>query len=116
MDDTEAERLLIANTLLRRQITDPMAKARLIARLNALTDVKPGPPIQVMGNNSALSAELAAKVCLKERQARKLNNLTKLIPELQALVSEERLIADTLPWRQITDPMAKARLIARLKE
>lgn len=91
VDDTEAERLLIADNLLRRQITDPMAKARLIRRLKELNGTKVGRPIQTLENNSALSAELAAGVGLKDRQARNLYNLTKLIPELQALVSEKRL-------------------------
>ena len=46
----------------------------------------------------------------------RLDSLNNLIPEFQTLVSEKRLIANTLLRRQITDPMAKARLIARLKK
>lgn len=54
--DTEAERLLIADNLLRRQITDPMAKARLIARLKELHGVHQGIN-QYLGGASATMAE-----------------------------------------------------------
>ncbi|MGC8487338.1 MAG: ParB/RepB/Spo0J family partition protein [Clostridia bacterium] len=95
VDDTEAERLLIADNLLRRQITDPMAKARLIRRFKELHEIRQGARTdlvrETVHKTSALSAEVAAGVGLKDRQARNLYNLTKLIPELQALVSEKRL-------------------------
>lgn len=91
VDDTEAERLLIADNLLRRQITDPMAKARLIARLKKLNDVKPGRPIQMMEHNSATMAELAHEFGAPRRTVERLDRLNKLIPELQTLVSEKRL-------------------------
>ncbi len=95
VDATEAERLLIADNVLRRQL-NPMEQARLIQRLQKEYGIKAGNPQfgarEIIHNNSDKMSELTLKAGVtNERQAQRLNQLNKLIPPLQALVSSGQL-------------------------
>lgn len=70
---------------------DPMVLARVIRRSKELHEIRRGRPIQTMENNSAPGAELGAAAGVGERQARNLDRLNELIPELQDLVSARKL-------------------------
>ncbi len=88
----EAERLLIADNVLRRQITNPMEQARLIRRLKELHHIKSGPKSESQGtSNSVKMTEIAETVGVGSETAKRLDRLNDLIPELQALISTGEL-------------------------
>lgn len=88
----EAERLLIADNVLRRQITNPMEQARLIRRLKELHGVKRGPKSESQGtSNSVKMTEIAETVGVGGETAKRLDRLNDLIPELQAMISTGEL-------------------------
>ena len=86
VSDEEAERLLIADNVLRRQITNPMEQARLIRRLKELHGIKQG-----KNSSSRKMREEAAAIGMSEDTAGRLDKLNDLIPALQSMVSAGEL-------------------------
>ncbi len=85
----EAERLLIADNVLRRQITNPMEQARLIRRLKELHGVKRGPKTESHGTSNPVKfTQIAEIVGVGSESAHQLDRLNKLIQPLQDLVSD----------------------------
>ncbi|KHO63233.1 putative transcriptional regulator [Thermoanaerobacter sp. YS13] len=96
---------LIETNLRQRGIgnLNPMKLARCVIELERIYGIKVGKPqnqLQIMDNNSALSAKLQTSISqkdlaeimgLKERRLRELKKLNDLIPELQKLVEEGKL-------------------------
>ncbi len=103
VDTDEAERLLIADNVLRRQL-NPMEQARLIQRLKKEYDVKRGNN-QVGGGGSVKMTEALEPLGVGQETAKRLDRLNKLIPPLQALVSSGQLGtshgAALASWRSI---------------
>ncbi len=90
VDDTEEERLMIADNILRRQIDKPMDKAKLLQWLKDLYDIGPG-----KHGKSFKMNDLAQSAGMSEPQARRTLALNKLIDPLQAMVSAGTLSAST---------------------
>ena len=91
VDAEEAESRLIADNVLRRQLT-PMEQARLIKRLKEQYGVRPGPKSEGQRKtNTAEFARIAKFVGVEPGTAKQLNRLNKLIPQLQDLVSTGKL-------------------------
>ncbi|MCL4493920.1 MAG: ParB N-terminal domain-containing protein [Firmicutes bacterium] len=90
VDDTEEERLMIADNILRRQIDKPMDKARLIRWLKELHGVKRGNN-QFLGDASDKMAEATQNLGMSERTAYRLDALNDLISPLQAMVDDGSL-------------------------
>ncbi|MBX5466881.1 MAG: ParB/RepB/Spo0J family partition protein [Firmicutes bacterium] len=89
VDAAEAERLLIADNVLRRQLT-PMEQARLIRRLKEAYGIRQGARVDVHKTSDIMS-EVQEALGLTDRHLRRLDRLNDLIPELQALVAQGRL-------------------------
>lgn len=87
VDATEAERLLIADNVLRRQL-NPMEQARLIKRLKEMHRITQGVRTDL---TSVKMTEVTQAVGIGQETAKRLVRLNKLIPPLQALVSTGQL-------------------------
>jgi len=85
VDASEAEDRLIADNVLRRQLS-LMEQARLIKRLKERAGIKRG-----KNNSSRKLREELEPLGLSEDQADRLNRLNHLVPPLQALVSDGKL-------------------------
>ena len=85
VDATEAERLLIADNVLRRQL-NPMEQARLIQRLKKEYGIRQG-----TRSTSAKMAEVAQMVGVPKRTAERLDRLNDLVPALHDLVITGKL-------------------------
>ena len=86
VDETEEERLMIADNILRRQIDKPMDKARLIRWLKELHGIKQG-----KNDSSEKISEEAERIGVTDRTLRNWDKLNDLIPALQAMVDDGSL-------------------------
>ena len=84
----EAERLMITDNVLRRQL-NPMEQARLIKRLKQQYGIKQGSRIDLV--TSVTVTEVTKVVGVGSETAKRLDRLNDLIPELQNLVSTGEL-------------------------
>lgn len=117
-DDAEAERLLVADNVLRRQLS-VMERARLVARLKESWGVRRG-----INQHSSMGHvgppktvdDIAEALGESPRTVKRLARLNDLIPELAALVDAGKLGAVAAEQLAALDPEAQKSLYSALGE